>query len=93
MIPALYLLLAVLGSDFGGVSLCGTEPTMKAVLGSSVRSTILHQRCPAPARPFVVSKPAVRRLVCMAEQSKTDMKLDKSTPDDVWKKLLSAEQV
>jgi len=28
----------------------------------------------------------------MAEQSKTEPKLDKSTADDVWKKLLSAEQ-
>ena len=93
MAVLLYLILALLASQSRGKLLCGRESTMRAVLGSTVRPTAFQQRCPAPVARSLISKPVVRRLVCMAEQSKTEAQLDKSTADDVWKKLLSAEQV
>lgn len=57
----------------------------------------LHKAVPRSVLRSIVSRPTAgtprRSFACMAEKTGEGVKLDKSTSEDVWKKMLSAEQV
>eukprot|EP00878_Enallax_costatus_P002765 GHUV01002955.1.p1 GENE.GHUV01002955.1~~GHUV01002955.1.p1 ORF type:complete len:183 (+),score=41.12 GHUV01002955.1:119-667(+) len=63
-------------------ALCSTRVT------ASLQRSVLRS-VPGVAVPRVQTR---RSLACMAEQTGEGVKLDKSTPEDVWRKMLSAEQ-
>lgn len=68
---------------------------------------ITEKMCAAIARGFKAAAPSVatrtvlraprvftaRRSISVSAMSKDGVKLDKNTPDDVWKQMLTAEEV
>lgn len=69
--------LRALSCRSGTGRLQGLAPATKSVLP---KSTLVCSR-------------KVNTTVCMADQSGSATKLDKSTPDSTWEKLLSAQEV